>query len=433
MKTKSGINPLSITKYWKDLKPPDIQYLRATKNKFYDNTFPPTLNTLYSKNSKGEFMDKVRGPKKLKDFQEDVSYIQSIVWKRVTEVSPKWELFEGKIEINDVEQGSLGDCYFLSSIAALAGYPYLIKEKFRTKGFNQEGYYEMIFFIDGEWQIVFIDDYLPYDTSINNFAFAKPNNNELWVMFLEKAWAKLNGGYSNIIGGNINEPICSLTGFPTECLSHKNIDEMEIYYKIEEGDKEGTIMSSASKKNNEVEKRGLIASHAYTLMTAKKWKDRNIFLIKLRNPGVAGEWNGKWGDNSSCWTEEYKRYFNFKKCNDGIFWINIDDYVQNFDCTYICYILYGAIVKNFYFEYQTYFKKPVVFNMRVKEKGKMSIGVLFKNWRFNRDIHDFSHPFSMVVCKYDKNRRIEKLWNNWSCKDDMNIVEFFEPGFMLYG
>ena len=105
--------------------------------------------------------------------------------------------------------------------------------------------------------------------------------------------------------------------------------------------------------------------------------------------------------------------------------------MDNFDATYICYILYGAIVKNFYFEYQSYFKKPVIFNMRIKEKSKMSFSVLFKNWRFNRDIKDLSHPFSLIVCKYDNYRRIERLWGTWSCKDDINIIDHFEPGYYV--
>ena len=86
---KEGLNPLSIKKYWKNLQPPDLQYLRATKTKFYDNTFPPTLNTLLSKDSSGQFTDKVRGQDQLKDFQEDIPNINNIVWKRVTEVLPK--------------------------------------------------------------------------------------------------------------------------------------------------------------------------------------------------------------------------------------------------------------------------------------------------------------------------------------------------------
>jgi len=432
MNKKAGLNPLSIQKYWKDFQPPDIRQLKQAGRKFYDQTFPPNKNSLISKNQYGEFVDKYRGPEQLKDFEEDnPGGADRLEWRRVTDISSKWELFEGKIEFNDVQQGSLGDCYFLSSITALTEYPYLIKEKFRTQQFNEEGYYEIIFFIDGEWQILFLDDYFPYDPRKRTFAFARPHNNELWAMLLEKAWAKLNGGYSNIVGGIVSEPISALTGFPTEYLSHKNLEEEDIYSKIEEGDKEGTIMSSASKGNDEVEARGLVQSHAYTLIGAKKWVQRHLYLLKLRNPWGEGEWNGKWSDNSPYWTDEYKRYFNYKKANDGIFWIDISDYVKNFDATYICYILYGAIVKNFYFEYQSYFKKPVIFNMRVRQKSKMSVSVLFKCWRFNREIKDLSHPFSIIVCKYDNSRRIEKLWGTWACKDDMNIIECFDPGYYV--
>ena len=91
------------------------------------------------------------------DFEEDnPGGADSLTWKRVTDITPYWELFEGKIEFNDVQQGSLGNCYFLSSITALTEYPFLIREKFRTRKFNEEGYYEIVFFIDGEWQIVMI-------------------------------------------------------------------------------------------------------------------------------------------------------------------------------------------------------------------------------------------------------------------------------------
>ena len=432
MNNKEGINALSIKKYWKDLKPPDITQLKKEKKKFYDETFPPNKNTLISKNKDGEFVDKYRGRENLIDFEEgDPGFADRLKWKRVTDISPKWELFEGKIEFDDVKQGYLGDCYFLSSIAALTGYPYLIKEKFRTLQFNEEGYYEVVFFIDGEWQILFLDDYFPYDPRKRTFAFARPHNNELWAMLLEKAWAKLNGGYSNIIGGYVGEPVAALTGFPTENLIHPYLEEEDLFEKIEEGYKEGTIMSSASNWSEEIEKRGIVTLHAYTLIKAKKWAERNLYLIRLRNPWGEKEWKGKWSDKSPYWTDEYKKYFGYKKADDGIFWIDISDYVKNFFVTSICYILYGAIVKHFYFEYQSYFKNPIVFNMRVRQMSKMSVSVLFKCWRFNREIKDLSHPLSLIVCKYDDCRNIEKLWGTWSCEFDMNIIEFFEPGYYV--
>ena len=93
--------------------------------------------------------------------------------------------------MDDVVQGSLGDCYFLTAISALSNYPYLIREKFRTIEYNEIGYYEVILFIDGEWQVVFIDDYFVFDIDTEDhkpaFAFSKPNGLELWAVILEKA------------------------------------------------------------------------------------------------------------------------------------------------------------------------------------------------------------------------------------------------------
>jgi calpain-15 len=36
----------------------------------------------------------------------------------------KINVFKGKIEPGDIEQGSLGDCYFLSTLSALAEWPH---------------------------------------------------------------------------------------------------------------------------------------------------------------------------------------------------------------------------------------------------------------------------------------------------------------------
>ena len=39
---------------------------------------------------------------------------------------------------------------------------------------------------------------------------------ELWVLFLEKAYAKLCGGYRHIVGGQTAEALHVLTGWPCE-------------------------------------------------------------------------------------------------------------------------------------------------------------------------------------------------------------------------
>lgn len=42
-------------------------------------------------------------------------------------------LFSGRIEPNDIEQGFLGDCYFLAGLAALAERPDRIFDLFLTQ------------------------------------------------------------------------------------------------------------------------------------------------------------------------------------------------------------------------------------------------------------------------------------------------------------
>ena len=136
---KEKINPLSIKKYWKDQIPPDINQLKQTRAKFTDPYFPPNKYSILSCDNTGHFIDKYKGQEQYNIFESKFpGLINRIVWKRSTEIYKRWELVEKKIEIRDIIQGSLGDCYFLSALTALTRYPYLIIEKFRTMQFNEE-------------------------------------------------------------------------------------------------------------------------------------------------------------------------------------------------------------------------------------------------------------------------------------------------------
>jgi hypothetical protein len=57
----------------------------------------------------------------------------NISWKRIPELIRNQNpvLFDTKIEPSDVITGHEGDCYFLSSLAALAEFPDIIKKIFR--------------------------------------------------------------------------------------------------------------------------------------------------------------------------------------------------------------------------------------------------------------------------------------------------------------
>lgn len=60
-----------------------------------------------------------------------------------------------------------------------------------------------------------IDDYVPVNKA-GKPLFCQPNSNEIWVVLLEKAWAKANGSYANISIGTPTEVFKALTYAPSE-------------------------------------------------------------------------------------------------------------------------------------------------------------------------------------------------------------------------
>ena len=118
------------------------------------------------------------------------------------------------IEPSDILQGQLGDCYFLSALSALAEQGFRIKNLFPSIQINENGIYMARILHDGEYQEVVIDDYFPVDQN-NKSAFAQPSGGqEIWVMVLEKCWAKLYGSYANINGGLPNEVLHAFSSAP---------------------------------------------------------------------------------------------------------------------------------------------------------------------------------------------------------------------------
>jgi len=88
------------------------------------------------------------------------------------------------------------------------------------------------------WEDVIVDDLFPCYGKYGNYtpAFNHTKSNELWVMILEKAWAKIHGGYMNISAGLTREALRDLTGASakTYFFSSSSKKNLQLWGKMKE-------------------------------------------------------------------------------------------------------------------------------------------------------------------------------------------------------
>ena len=276
-------------------------------------------------------------------------------WEQLEWRRPKDVYGEGRFKIyedpgpNDIKQGKCGDCYYLSCLSSLAEFPDRIKRIFITKDVNDAGIYACSFYINGEKRTVVVDDYFPYDVENDVWAFSRPSlKTEIWVLILEKCWAKIFGSYQRIEAGTAGEAMYPLTGSPQQFFIHDDYQNKDyIYSRIYMANKMkmpmATAVASMAVKDlskTDVKSAGLVDAHAYSLIRAQVVETddaKMVRLIQIRNPWGKKEWNGDWGDKSDKWTPKTKAQVNYKDEDDGSFWIAFEDYCSFFYITTICF------------------------------------------------------------------------------------------------
>ncbi|KAL4512168.1 hypothetical protein ABPG72_005170 [Tetrahymena utriculariae] len=298
-----------------EMKLGQIFLLNISSQKYEDKYFLPIIQSL-SKNA------------------NQFPVAKKIQWKRIEEIIPenKINLFSSKIEPNNIYQGSLGDCYFLSALSTLAEHPNLISRLFDVAEYNPRGYYSVWLNYDGIWKQIVIDEY--FSCLGNQPAFSKSSENEIWVMILEKAYANLLNSYHKIEGGQPEYDVSDLTGSPNDFIQTENKVEEVLTVMQQVG---GIEVKDAT---------GIISGHAYAILDAKvvTSRDGEERIIQLRNPWGQSEWQGDWSDKPDKWTPELKELCRYSDENDGLFWIPVEAFCQKYSSV-SCNYLY---VNNFY-------------------------------------------------------------------------------------
>lgn len=266
-----------------------------------------------------------------------------VVWRRAADIfgGEPFSMFDG-IEPADIAQGELGDCYFLGALSSLAEHPERVRSLFVTTEVNPAGRYVLRFHKNGKPLEVVVDDQFPClpDAKGGGPAFSRAKGNELWVMLLEKAWAKVHGSYARIESGNAGDALEDLTGAPNrtiklgsagEALGSDGLDEEATWRDLRAAEEAGFLTNASMPDVQDADlakEVGLIEAHAYAVLDVREHGD--LRLIKMRNPWGRGEWTGAWSDKSDLWTDELRRVFNHVDEDDGTFWMSAADFFHYF-------------------------------------------------------------------------------------------------------
>jgi len=199
----------------------------------------------------------------------------------------------------DVKQGTIGDCYFMASLGAIANkHPDKIREMIRE---NKDGTFSVTFYhrrkpgeiwkpeflrvverVDGKFPVKHGLVYARYGRSSQGFK-------EIWPVVAEKAYAAFLGGFDRIgDGGNPALALEHLTGRPSQSFNGADVtmDSLGAWYDAGRAIVAGTKVDSGWPVSGSIwgeplfRTRRLVPEHAYWVESV----DRKRKIVTLANP-----------------------------------------------------------------------------------------------------------------------------------------------------
>lgn len=467
-------------KYYRNQKPltyEDYNELKTKNLKYTDDIFPPSIFSLISCDANGIYYDKIKGEEKAKQFLKKNEY-KDIIWERISDMPEYNEIYNKEFSYESIMQGTIGDCYLISALCALSQYPKLIindKENsiniIHNQKYAEVGYFEIKLFIDGEYQIVIIDDYIPYDQNLDDIAFVKSSKNFFWVLLVEKAIAKVFGGYSNIENDkngnnsdkNENELLSRtnlvfqmLTGFVPEYFYFDNeynkehykneiFSKEEIYNKLyydglyQNKNKIQFLITSGTLNEDEgiLEENYMPYNHSFSILDIKTVilnDDKSeVKLLLLNNPWGKNIYNSelfgkyKYNPNNKNMADLNKYIHYNMNSKDGTFWIDFDTFYESFSYVSLCKIIPNSKIKIYKFEDEIFYKKPLIFNLIVEnDETEINFSIHLK-----RNVYEVKQYLSycyLIINKYDENKKIIEAFSLYEYTRDINKSFTFNKG-----
>ena len=261
---------------------------------------------------------------------------ENIEWKSAEEIfGDDVRIFGETTSMNDIILGPADNSYFVSVVSSLANYPNIIIQLFRTFELPKNGEpIEICLKIEGNWTVVCLDDKFLVNKENNMPIFSYSPTKNIWGLLLEKAWAKICGGYDNIIIGNPKEVFEAFTPFRILEINLKKFEE-ELFWKYIKSSIENNCIITCVTKNNikGLDSIGFINNQSFSLLNIISEENNKVDIsrnMKLRN---------SLGDKEvfqNAISEEMKNLGIISFEEDGIFLMKYTKFLELFASVIIC-------------------------------------------------------------------------------------------------
>ena len=262
-----------------------------------------------------------------------------------------------------VVQGAIRDRWFLSSLGLVQTKPEMLAQVLVSSALWKKGIYTCKFFKAGKWRYVHVDDRIPCDRGGRPHYARSPNPNEVWVMVVEKAFAKLHSCYEAIVGGGLEEGLKDVTGRPTSLFAFQTpefapkVADGSLWTEMQDLMARGSVIGVCdNRKAREAldpigldnAPAGLLKAHVYVvekMITCEaeataEYDALEAKMVLLKNPWQLGKWNGNWCFDSPLW-RQYPPFAaacgmgnngdDFKASSPNSVWMEWADFVTQFD------------------------------------------------------------------------------------------------------
>ena len=157
------------------------------------------------------------------------------------------------------------------------------------------------------------------------------------------------GGHESLNSDRIHPDhiMTTLCGAPTVSYHHYTSDNVIAH--LIEGEQRNFAMVAKSKNQPRGDLAYMTTGYYYTVLAVHEitYNKEPVRLLKIRCPDGSTEWQGEWSDKSRNWSRPLKSILGWEDKEDGIFFMNEEDYFKVFESSYVCKIVDGNRLSKF--------------------------------------------------------------------------------------